>query len=231
MKSNKVLLSATIVAIATVSATAFAWHPEGKIIKKVQNVTTGSVLSDADDKNSAVATKPGDELRYVIEVKNVAKPADKNYNDMVKTIVTDELPAGVELIGNPAQRKFTADLGRLKPGESKTAEFKVRVTAAKADYITNTACFTGDTEVNDNPQKGCNPAVVNVTIPAVPVVTKPEEPKKPVVETKPVVQTPVELPKTGAAENVFAAAIALGAMLYAISRYVISKRDLSKTVS
>lgn len=228
MKSNKVLLSAAIVslvAIATVSTTAFAWHPEGKIIKKVQNVTTNSALSDADDKNSAVATKPGDELRYVIEVKNVAKPADKNYNDMVKTIVTDELPAGVELISNPAQRKFTADLGRLKPGESKTTEFKVRVTAAKADYITNTACFTGDTEVNDNPQKGCNPAIVKVSIPATPVTTKPQEPKKPVVET------PVELPKTGAAENVFAATIALGAMLYAISRYVISKRDLSKTVS
>lgn len=228
MKSNKILLSAAtigIVAIATVSTTAFAWHPEGKIIKKVQNVTASSALSDADDKNSAVATKHGDELRYVIEVKNVAKPADKNYNDMVKTIVTDELPAGVELISNPAQRKFTADLGRLKPGESKTTEFKVRVTAAKADYITNTACFTGDTEVSDNPQKGCNPAVVKVTVPTVPVTTKPEVPKKPVVET------PVELPKTGAAENVFAATIVLGAMLYAISCYVISKRDLSKTVS
>lgn len=228
MKSNTILLSAaivSIVAIATVSTTAFAWHPEGKIIKKVQNVTTSSALSDADDKNSAVATKPGDELRYVIEVKNVAKPADKNYNDMVKTIVTDELPAGVELVSNPAQRKFTADLGRLKPGESKTTEFKVRVTAAKADYITNTACFTGDTEVNDNPQKGCNPAIIKVAIPVVPVTVKSEEPKKPVVET------PVELPKTGAAENVFAATIALGAMLYAISRYVISKRDLSKTVS
>lgn len=219
-----VMAAVTTVTIATLSATAFAWHPEGKITKKVQNITTGSILSDADDKNSAVAAKPGDELRYVIEVKNIAKPADKNYNDMVKTIVTDNLPAGVELVSNPAQRKVTVDLGRLKPGESKTTEFKVRVNATTADPITNTACFTGDSEVNDRPQNGCNPAVVTVTIPKKPEVPiTPQTPKTP--------EIPTELPKTGAAENVFLAAIALGVLFYAISRYFVSKRDLSKTVS
>lgn len=234
MKSNKVLLSAAIVslvAVATVSTTAFAWHPKGVIVKKVQNITTNSALADADTSAQAIAAKPGDTLKYVIEVRNDGAADSKGYNDMAKTVMTDTLPAGVELVGNPAQRQITENLGLLKPGQKVTKEYTVKVTAKTAGNIENKACFTGDSTANDNPQSGCNPAVIKVTVPTVPVVTKPEEPKKPVVETKPVVQTPVELPKTGAAENVFAATIALGAMLYAISRYVISKRDLSKTVS
>lgn len=215
----------SLVAIATISTTAFAWHPKGVIVKKVQNITTNSALADADTSAQAVAAKPGDTLKYVIEVRNDGAADSKGYNDMAKTVMTDTLPAGVELVGNPAQRQITENLGLLKPGQKVTKEYTVKVTAKTAGNIENKACFTGDSTANDNPQSGCNPAVVKVTIPVVPVTTKPEEPKKPVIET------PVELPKTGAAENVFAATIALGAMLYAISRYVISKRDLSKTVS
>jgi len=217
-----VMAAVTTVTVATFSATAFAWHPEGKIIKKVQNVTSGSSLNDAND-NTAVVAKPGDILKYVIEVKNVGKAASNGYNDMAKTIMTDELPAGIELVNNPAQRKITEDLGLLKPGESKTKEYLVKVTASKAGAIKNTACFTGDSTANDNPQKGCDPAVVKVTVPSTPA--PPSTPKPPVVEM------PTELPKTGVAENVLAATITLGALFYAISRYVISKRDLSKTVS
>lgn len=230
MKRTTLIVAAAVLsatALINLSGTAFAWHPEGKIVKKVQNITTGSVLSDADTTETGVAAKPGDQLKYVVEVRNIAPAAQKQYNDMVNTVVTDELPAGVELVSNPSQRKLTADLGRIVPGETKKQEYVVRVTAKIAAPVTNTACFTGNTEVNDNAQKGCNPAVVNVTIPPtpeVPVVTTPT-PKSPVVEM------PAELPKTGLAENVFAATLAIGALLYATSRYVISKRDLSKTIS
>lgn len=226
MKRTTIIMAAALLgatAIISLSTSAFAWHPEGKIIKKVQNITTGSTLSDANNEKTAVAAKPGDTLKYVIEVKNVGGAASNGYNDMAKTVMTDELPSGVELASNPAQRKITEDLGTLKPGESKTKEYLVKVTAKTANPIKNTACFTGDSKANDNAQNGCDVALVTITIPSTP--TPPATPKTPVV------QVPTELPKTGAAENVFLASITLGALFYAISRYVISKRDLSKTVS
>ena len=227
MKRTNVILAAavvTIVAVGGLSTSAFAWHPKGVIVKKVQNITTGSALSDADTAAQAVTAKPGDTLKYVIEVRNDGAADSKGYNDMAKTVMTDTLPAGVELVGSPAQRQITENLGLIKPGQKVTKEYAVKVTANTAGTIENKACFTGNSTANDNPQSGCNPAVVKVTIPTPPVTTTPT-PKLPVVDM------PVELPKTGAAENVFLAAITLGALFYAISRYVVSKRDLSKTIS
>lgn len=235
MKVSTVLLSAGIIStitIASLSGTAFAWHPKGVISKKVQNVTTSSALSEADTVAAAVAAKPGDTLKYVIEVRNEAGPADKAYNDMVKTVMTDTLPAGIELVSNPSQRTITENIGRLKPGEKSVKEYLVKVTAKTNGSIQNTACFTGDTEVNDNPQKGCNPAVVKVTVPEVPVTpptpevpTTPETPSVP--EEK--VETPAELPKTGAAENVIMSSLAVGALAYATYRFTESKRALTST--
>src|SRR5689334_13491464 len=98
MNVTKVLVTTGIIGtltIAGLTTTAFAWHPKGVITKKVQNVTMSSVLSEADTVAQAVAAKPGDTLKYVIEVRNDAAPADKNYNDMVKTVMTDTLPAGI----------------------------------------------------------------------------------------------------------------------------------------
>lgn len=238
MKINKLLLGTGIaVAVAsTISLAAFAWHPKGVITKKVQNVTTGSQLSEADNVSSAVAAKPGDTLKYVIEVRNDAAPADKNYNDMAKTVMTDTLPAGIELVGNPGQRTITENIGTLKPGQKVTKEYLVKVTASTDGSITNTACFTGDSPVNDNPQKGCNPAVVTVTVPEVPPVTpeEPEVPETPVIPETPVTpetpqtpEMPAELPKTGAGTNSALIAILLGMTVYAAYRFVQSKRELA----
>ena len=58
---------------------------------------------------------------------------------------------------------ITESLGTLKPGQSVTKEYLVKVTAKTNGSIKNTACFTGDSEVKDNPKQGCNPAVVKVT--------------------------------------------------------------------
>lgn len=225
MNVSKVVLSAAIIGAITVaglSTNAFAWHPKGVITKKVQNVTTSSALSEADTVSAAVAAKPGDTLKYVIEVRNDAAPADKNWNDMVKTVMTDTLPAGIELVSNPSQRTITENIGRLKPGEKATKEYLVKVVSKTEGSIQNTACFTGDTEVNDNPQKGCNPAVVTVTVP--PVVTPPVV--TPPVTTTPV-ETPVELPETGATENIIVSSLALGALVYAAYRFAESKRNLT----
>lgn len=228
MKISKVLLSAGIIgaiSIAALTTTAYAWHPKGVITKKVQNVTTGSALSEADTENQAVAAKPGDTLKYVIEVRNDGKPDSKGYNDMAKTVMTDTLPAGVELVSNPSQRQVTENLGLLKPGQKAVKEYLVKVTASKAGAIQNTACFTGDSTANDAPQKGCNPAIVKVTVPP-----KPEEPKPPVVtpETPKTPDMPAELPQTGAADGIVAT-LGLGLVSFATYHFVESRRKLSRS--
>jgi uncharacterized repeat protein (TIGR01451 family) len=229
MKTTKLLLSGAVIgtiAIAGLTTTAFAWHPKGIITKKVQNITTGSALSEADTANQAVVAKPGDTLKYVIEVRNDGAADSKGYNDMAKTVMTDTLPAGIELASNPSQRQITENLGLIKPGQKVTKEYTVKVTASKNGTIENTACFTGDSTANDNPQKGCNPAVVKVTVPEKPTppVTTTPKPETPA----PKVEMPAELPKTGMTENILGSAVVLGAAWYAIHRYAISKRAFAK---
>jgi uncharacterized repeat protein (TIGR01451 family) len=231
MKVSKVLLSAGligVVSIASLASTAYAWHPKGTITKKVQNVTAGSELSEADTEGTAVAAKPGDTLKYVITVRNDGAADSKGYNDMAKTVMTDTLPSGIELVSNASQRQISENLGTIKPGQSVSKEYLVKVTASTNGAIKNTACFTGDSTANDNPQEGCNPAVVTVTVPEIPVTTVPETPKTPVT---PVTQTPAELPHTGIAENVILSSFALGLLVYVAYIYVASRRTLSKTLS
>ncbi len=227
MKISTVLLSAAVIGaitITTLASTAYAWHPKGVITKKVQNVTTSSALSEADSAAQAVAAKPGDTVKYVIEVRNDGAADSKGYNDMAKTVMTDTLPSGVELISNPAQRQITENLGLLKPGQKVVKEYLVKVTASKNGAIQNTACFTGDSTANDSPQKGCNPAVITVTVPPKtepPVVTTPT-PKTPAPTM------PVELPRTGATENIILSTLGLGIVSYAAYRFAESKRALRR---
>ena len=210
-----------VVVAGAMTATAVAWHPEGKIKKLVQNQTANGALSDANDAKTAVATKPGDVLKYVIEVSNVGQSADNGHNDMTQTVMTDTLPAGVELVNSPSQRTITENLGTLKPGQKVTREYIVRVTSQKdKDVVTNKACFTGDSAVNDAPQKGCDPAVINVSVPKV------DPPKDPPKTTTPQIlpaAATTELPKTGAASavGVFASISSLG---YAAHRVTSRKR-------
>ena len=178
---------------ASVVSPAFAWHPKGTIIKSVQNVTTGSALNDANTASVATAAKPGDVLKYVVTVSNSGAADSSGNNDMAKTILTDTLPAGVELVSNASQRQITENLGTIKPGVKVTKEYSVKVVATKDSIIENKACFNGDSTVNDNPQSGCDVAVVKVTVP--PVVTPPT-PITPVTPVAP--PAPVVLPNTGA---------------------------------
>ena len=146
---------------------------------------------------------------------------------MAKTVMTDTLPAGIELASNPAQRTITENIGLIKPGQKVTKEYLVTVTAETDGSITNTACFTGDSTVNDSPQQGCNPAVVTITVPEVetpvtPIETPTEE--TPVDET-PAEELPAELPKTGAAGNAITV-LMIGLASYTAYRFVQSKREL-----
>ena len=226
MKVSKLIVSASIigaVTLAGLSGTAFAWHPKGVITKKVQNITASSALAEADTAAQAVAAKPGDTLKYVIEIRNDGAADAKGYNDMAKAVMTDTLPAGVALVGSPSERQITENIGLIKPGQTVTKEYIVKVTASTDGTIQNTACFTGNSTANDNPQQGCNPAVVNVTVP-------PATPQPPVVPTPtpevPAPVTPTELPHTGMAENIVASTFAIGLAWYAAHRYIGSKREL-----
>lgn len=216
--------------MVAIPAGASAWHPEGKIVKKVQNVTQKSELSDANDAGSAVSAKPGDILTYVITVSN-EQTKDDGQNDMVNTILTDTLPAGIELVSNPASRTITENLGTIKPKQSVTKQYQVKVTSDKdGDVITNKACFTGNTAVNDNPQQGCEVAVVKVSNPKVetpvtpvtpPVTTTPETPKAPEAP----VETPATteaLPQTGPASTI---ALALAAV---VAGYIVRMKYLAR---
>jgi uncharacterized repeat protein (TIGR01451 family)/LPXTG-motif cell wall-anchored protein len=207
MKAIKLLASAGITAVvmaSTVTGAVFAWHPKGTIVKYVQNETAQSGLEDANDEASAVAAKPGDILKYVIKVSNEGD-ASSNENSMVNTVLTDTLPTGVELVSQPSQRTISVNLGTIEPGKSVTKSYEVKVTSeTDGDVLTNKACFTGNSEANDNEQKGCDTAVVKVKIPETPPKPTPT-PTPPAAPTKP--QAPETLPNTGAGSFILPAAV------------------------
>jgi uncharacterized repeat protein (TIGR01451 family) len=241
MKVNKVLAIASVTGLAAaglVSSPALAWHPKGVIVKYVQNQTAGGERADANNAASAVSAKPGDILKYTIEIRNDGQSHSKGWNDMHFTKLTDTLPQGVELVSDSSKRDIVEQIGVIKAGEKVTKEYLVKVTSTKdGDVIENEACFTGDSEVKDQPQKGCDPANVKVTVP------EEEEPpvEEPPVEEPPVEEPPVEepkeeepkvegvdtLPETGASSLIApAAAIGSGALAYA-GRLVMLKRRQS----
>lgn len=228
MKVSKVLAIASVtgvVAATAFAAPALAWHPKGVIKKYVQNQTTASALSDANDAGSAVAAKPGDILKYVIEVSNIG--ADGQTNEMHFTKLTDTLPAGVQLVSDPTKKQINEDLGTIAPGKKVTKEYLVKVTSTKdGDVIENSACFTGDSEVKDNPQDGCDVADVKVSVPKEPPKPEQPEPQPPKETPKQTLSASTELPKTGA-ESFIAplAAFTSGAAAYAGRLLVIKRRQ------
>lgn len=214
MKKLLLAISSTFVlAVANISP-ALAWHPEVEVVKKVQNQTTGSALVDANDASSAVATKPGDVIKYVIEVKNVGKPSSNGHNDLAFTVLTDSLPAGVELATNAAQRTINESLGTIKPGQKVTKEYQLKVTSqTDGAVIVNEACAKGDSTVKDHPVSDCDKAVIKVSI------TK-EEPKAEVL--------PKEIVRTGP-ESALLSAFGVGTVGYGLHNYIRSRRALRST--
>lgn len=216
----------SVVIAASVASPVYAWHPKGQIVKSVQNVTSGSALSDANTASSAVVAKPGDTLKYVIVVSNIGTASSNGMNDMAQTVLNDTLPSGVALVSDASKRQITENLGTIKPGLSVTKEYTVKVVATTEGVIENKACFTGDSTAHDNPQAGCDTADVKVTVPSTPVTPPapvtpvPEQPKPvapaPVVATPTAVALPAELPKTGQA-NIMLLGALIAAVGYALS--------------
>jgi uncharacterized repeat protein (TIGR01451 family) len=197
---NKLLQLGGAVVLTTaiagsVAAPAYAWHPQGQIIKSVQNINTKSPQADANTAADALSAKPGDILQYTITVKDTAAPADKHYNDLAFVKVTDTLPAGVALVDTPNTRTVTADLGTILPGKSASKTFKVKVTATKSGTIKNQACYYGDSAVKDSPKTGCDVAYIKVTVPEKPAPTPTPTPVTPTTPETP--EAPTELPNTG----------------------------------
>jgi uncharacterized repeat protein (TIGR01451 family) len=219
MKSSIKMLAVSgvtgVVMAGSMASTAFAWHPVANIHKYVQNQTAGGEMADANDAASAISAKPGDLLKYTIVIQNDGQADSKGYNDLAKTVLTDKLPAGVELVINPSSRTITENLGTLKPGQKVTKEYLVKVTSEKdGDLLVNEACVDGNSTANDNAQHKCDGADVKVNNPP-----KPQEPPKepPKEEPKPqpqILSTSTNLPNTGAGNLLVPAGIA-GALGYA----------------
>ncbi len=170
MKRSVMLAGASLGSVlvtAGIAIPAYAWHPKGAIIKQVRNQTAGTGISDANDIANAVSAKTGDVLIYTITVSNTAAAMENGDNDMAGVQLIDTLPIGIELVSNASQRTISESLGTIKPGSSVTKTYSVKVAdTTDGDVITNKACFTGDSLAKDNPQSGCDVALVKVSAPA-----------------------------------------------------------------
>jgi len=208
MKKISAFTYTGVVSLATttlMAAPAFACHPQGSIIKEVQNVTSGSALSDANTASAAVGTAPSDTVQYTITVSNKGASAKNGDNDMNNVTLTDTLPAGVQLVSDPTQTTISENLGTIKPGASVTKTYSVKVTSTtNGDVITNKACFAGKSKDNKNNQSNCDVAVITVKVPP---VTPPTTPT-----------LPTTLPKTGSTGLTAGVVIATAAVLgYALN--------------
>ncbi|HEX8762560.1 MAG TPA: hypothetical protein VF733_02260 [Candidatus Saccharimonadales bacterium] len=236
MKVTKILALASltgVIAAGAITTPALAWHPKGVIKKSVQNQTSGAALADANTTGTALAAKPGDILKYVIEVSNTG--SNSTQNEMHFTKLTDALPAGVQLVSDPAKRTIAEDLGVIKPGAKVTKEYLVKVVSEKdGDVIENKACFTGDSSIKDNPQSGCDVALTKLSVPKKEEPKPVEPPKKeePKVETPKVetpAPTPEALPQTGASDVIAPLlAVTSGGAAYAGRMLVVKRRKNHK---
>jgi uncharacterized repeat protein (TIGR01451 family) len=223
------LLSVSIlsgVAAATlIVSPALAWHPVGTIQKQVQDVTSNSGVVSAKDDAHALSVAPGDILVYTITIGNHGTPDSQGKNDMASTTITDNLPKGVALVSDPSKHTVTFNnLGNIAPGASVTKTITVKVISEQdGATIDNEACFCGNSTVNDNPQSGCDHAVVKVKVPVTPVT--PVTP--PTTSTPaPQVKAATTLVNTGAG-NVFTWAIAATVLGYLGSLFVKSRRAIN----
>jgi len=138
----------------------FAWHPNGKVQKTVQDVTKGGSPHDANSKSDEVEAEAGDILRYTVTVSNIASNASNHYNDMAGTVMTDVLPADLQLVSDPSANTIVENIGTILPGKSVVKIYEVKLLKTVKDHavLVNKACFTANSVKNDNPQSGCDVA-------------------------------------------------------------------------
>jgi uncharacterized repeat protein (TIGR01451 family) len=204
--------SLTMAAVFSNTPTVQAWHPVGSISKTVQNTNALNVAPvEANTDETAVAVKTGDIVRYTITISNKASANNRGYNDLAFIKVTDKVPEGLEAVDNPSQRTISFELDNLVPGKSasKTIDMKV-VSKTNKLVVSNEACYTADSLVNDQPQSGCDMAKVRLNIPQTSSTST--------IKSEPVVKAvaTTTLPKTGVS-NVFVTGFGFGIMAYGVS--------------
>jgi LPXTG-motif cell wall-anchored protein len=160
---------------------------------------------------------------YKITVSNKAAGSQ---DQLIKALVTDQLPAGLQLV-----KEDSLDLGTVAMGQTKSTTITVKVTANSNMTIKNQACFTGDSVDHKVPQQGCDVAYVKVEVPAATPTPTPKPTATPVATPTPTpgagqvlgTTAPTTLPDTGAA-GVLGATVGLGSMATAAVAYVRSRK-------
>jgi uncharacterized repeat protein (TIGR01451 family) len=185
----------TSIVVTTVIATpVLACYPQGKIVKTVQDNTTNSAAIH-NTSSSPLTVDQGDTLTYTVTVSNQeTQEGDQHQADMTNVVMTDALPAGVQLVGDPSETTITENLGTIPANGKISREYKVTVTATQdGTELTNKACYTSESNLGKNyNESNCDYAYVKVHVPAVPPTT-PTAPTTPTTPTTPA----TTLPDTG----------------------------------
>ena len=203
MKKVTLFTNATVISIIAttmIAAPAFACKPVGSIVKSVQDQTTNSATATSNSTTNALTVNSNDSLLYTITVKNSGAPESNGDDDMLNVQLTDTLPSGVQLVSDSSQTKISESLGTIKPGDSVTKTYSVKVTDdTNGAVLTNTACYSGGSMDNLDNQSGCDTAVVKVNVPAPTPTTPPATTTTPTTPstTAPSASAPTTLPNTG----------------------------------
>jgi uncharacterized repeat protein (TIGR01451 family) len=197
MKIKLCALVAVVAALAaymTLPALAVE-QPSTLFTHKVQNQTTNSETVDANSADQALTAKNGDVLKYTVTLSNTAKATIEDDAELINGVITNSLPAGIELVSDPQKRTISENLPAIKAGRSVTKQYLAKVTGKEGDVITSKACFTAKyTNKSDN-QAACDDAVIKVAAStAAPAPTSPVVP----TPTTPAPQTPTPTPVTPA---------------------------------
>lgn len=211
MNSIKVLVRSSIVGLGLTVVTAapvFACHPVGVITKTVGDVTTNGAQTSAETDATALTVNSGDTLAYVVKVSDTGAAESNGDDDMLNTVLTDNLPAGVELVSDPSETTITDNLGTITPGQTVTETYDVKVTSdTNGAYLTNKACYTGQSVDNADNQSGCDAAIVEVNVPAPAPSPSPSPSPTPTPTTTTTTTPAASLPNTGPGNIVGIAAV------------------------
>jgi uncharacterized repeat protein (TIGR01451 family) len=204
MKKVSKLASASVTGVVLaglIVSPVLACHPQGKIAKAVQDNTTSSAIVDANTTGSALTVNQSDVLTYTVTISNQeTQEGNQHQADMTNVVLTDALPAGVQLVSNPTETTITESLGTIAANGKVTRQYQVKVTATQdGAVLTNKACYTSGSNLGTNyNQNGCDVAIVKVHVPTpVPVPTPTPTPTPTPVPTAPTAPTPATLPDTG----------------------------------
>jgi uncharacterized repeat protein (TIGR01451 family) len=204
MKKVSKLASASVTGVVLaglIVSPVLTCHPQGKIAKAVQDNTTSSAIVDANTTGSALTVNQSDVLTYTVTISNQeTQEGNQHQADMTNVVLTDALPAGVQLVSNPTETTITESLGTIAANGKVTRQYQVKVTATQdGAVLTNKACYTSGSNLGTNyNQNGCDVAIVKVHVPTpVPVPTPTPTPTPTPVPTAPTAPTPATLPDTG----------------------------------